>query len=202
MAPSRIADRLRLAAAVHERMAAAGTDAVAAAGEAMRAALAAGRSILAFGNGGSAADAQHFVAELVVRYERERPGRSAMALTTDASILTAAANDCGYEQVFARQVEALGRGGDVALAITTSGRSPNVVRALEAANARGLVTIALTGAGGGEAGRRAAIHVSVPETRTALVQEVHATILHVWCELIDEERETGSRDPHEGRRDA
>jgi len=157
------------------------------AGDAMKKALAEGKTIFAFGNGGSAADAQHFVAELVVRYEVERPGRAAMALTTDTSILTAAANDSGFERVFARQLEALGRPGDVALAITTSGTSPNIVRALEIANARGLVTIALTGRDGGEAGRLALIHVNVPEQRTALAQEVHTTILHVWCELIDEE---------------
>ena len=181
-----IATRLRLAAAAHERMAATGAEAIQAAGQAMVTALAAGRSILAFGNGGSAAHAQHFVAELVVRYERDRPGRSAMTLTADTSILTAAANDDGYEQVFARQIDALGRAGDVALAISTSGRSPNVVRAVEAANARGMVTIGLTGRDGGAVGERALIHVNVPEARTALAQEVHTTILHVWCELIDE----------------
>ena len=182
---SDIAARLRLAAAAHERLAASGVAAIGAAGEAMRAALADGKSILVFGNGGSAADAQHFVAELVVRYERERPGCSAIALTTDTSILTAAGNDRGFEQVFARQVESLGRAGDIALAITTSGSSPNIVRALEVANTRGLVTIALTGRDGGTAGTLARIHVNVPEPRTALVQEVHTTVLHVWCELID-----------------
>jgi D-sedoheptulose 7-phosphate isomerase len=181
-----IRERLRLAAAAQERMAATGASAIEAAGRAMVAALAAGRSILVFGNGGSAADAQHFAAELVVRYERDRPARSAIALTTDASILTAAGNDTGFERVFARQVEGLGRPGDVALAITTSGESPNVVQGLEAANARGLVTIALTGRDGGAAGKLAAIHVNVPEPRTALAQEVHTTVLHVWCELIDE----------------
>ena len=180
-----IAERLRLTAAAHERMAAVGPDAIAAAGRAMIDALAAGRTVLVFGNGGSAADAQHFAAELVVRYERDRPGRSAIALTTDASILTAAGNDTGFERVFARQIDALGRPGDVALAITTSGTSPNVVRAIEAANQRGLVTIALTGRDGGEAGKTARLHVNVPEQRTALVQEVHITVLHTWCELID-----------------
>jgi phosphoheptose isomerase len=180
-----IAERLRLTAAAHERMAASGPDAIAAAGRAMIDALAAGRSVLVFGNGGSAADAQHFAAELVVRYERDRPGRSAIALSTDTSVLTAAGNDFGFEMLFARQVEAIGRPGDVALAITTSGTSPNVVRALEAAVQRGLVTIALTGRDGGEAGRMARLHVNVPEERTALVQEVHITVLHTWCELID-----------------
>jgi len=166
-------------------VAATGTAAIEAAGRAMVTALAGGKSILVFGNGGSAADAQHFAAELVVRYETERPARSAVALTTDASILTAAGNDTGFERIFARQIEALGRPGDVALAITTSGQSPNVVAAIEAANARGLVTIALTGRDGGEAGRAAAIHVNVPAPRTALAQEVHTTVLHIWCELID-----------------
>jgi D-sedoheptulose 7-phosphate isomerase len=160
---------------------------IAAAGDAMVAALAGGKTIFAFGNGGSAADAQHFVAELVVKYERERPGRAAVALTTDASILTAAANDTGFDRIFARQIDALGRAGDVALAISTSGESANVLRAIEAANAKGLVTIALTGRDGGTAGKLAAIHVNVPEPRTALAQEVHTTVLHIWCELIDGE---------------
>ena len=170
-------------------MAVLGVDAIVAAGDAMVTALLAGRSVLAFGNGGSAADAQHFAAELVVRYERDRRALSAIALTTDTSVLTAAANDTGYEQVFARQIEALGRAGDVALAISTSGTSPNVVKAIETANALGLVTIALTGREGGEAGRLARVHVNVPEARTALVQEVHTTILHLWCELIEESLE-------------
>ena len=182
------AARIRLTAAVHERLASGdAVAAIVAAGDAMKRALAAGKSILAFGNGGSAADAQHFAAELVVRYERERPGRSAVALTTDTSILTAAGNDRGFEEIFARQVEALGRDGDIAVAITTSGESPNVVRAIETANDRGLMTIALTGRDGGRAGALAKMHVNVPEARTALVQEAHRTILHVWCELIDEE---------------
>jgi D-sedoheptulose 7-phosphate isomerase len=112
---------------------------------------------------------------LLVRYERTRPARAALALTTDTSILTATGNDLLFDEVFARQVEALGRAGDVALAITTSGASRNVLRALEAANARGLVTIALTGRDGGEAGRLASVHVNVAEERTALAQEVHMT---------------------------
>ena len=185
MNESAIRERLRLSATAHEQMAAAGAATIEAAGRAMVKALAGGKSILVFGNGGSAADAQHFAAELVVRYETDRPARSAIALTTDASILTAASNDTGFDRVFARQIEALGKPGDVALAITTSGASPNVVLGMEAANARGLVTIALTGRDGGEAGRAAAIHVNVPEPRTALAQAVHTTVLHIWCELID-----------------
>jgi phosphoheptose isomerase len=185
---SPIATRLRLAAEAHQRLAASGAvGMIEAAGAALREALANGQSILAFGNGGSATDAQHFVTELVVRYEHDRPARSAIALTGDSAVLTAGANDLGFEQVFARQVEGLGKAGDVALAITTSGESPNVLRGLEAAAARGLVTIALTGRDGGRAGTLARFHVNVPERRTALVQEVHRTILHIWCELIDRE---------------
>jgi D-sedoheptulose 7-phosphate isomerase len=174
---------LKAAAAAHERMAADVTAVVDAAG-AIAAALKDGRSVLVFGNGGSAADAQHFAAELVGRYEKERRAWPAVALTTDTSALTAIGNDYGFDRVFARQIEALGREGDVAIGISTSGKSPNVLRALEAAKARGLVTIALTGRGG-EAGRIATLHVRVDEERTARVQEVHATLLHAICELIE-----------------
>ena len=175
-----------MSAAAHERMAES-VDAIIAAADAMTRALRAGNKILVCGNGGSAADAQHFAAELMVRYERTRAPRAALALTTDTSILTATGNDLLFDQVFSRQVDALGRSGDVALAITTSGDSPNVLRALEVAGARGLVTIALTGRNGGAAGALAAIHVNVAEDRTAIAQEVHATVLHVLCELIDED---------------
>jgi phosphoheptose isomerase len=184
---ARVADRLRQTAAAHDQMAARGAEAIGKAAAALTTALGAGHKILVFGNGGSAADAQHFAAELIVRYERSRPARAALALTTDTSILTATGNDLMFEQVFARQVDALGRPGDVALAITTSGTSLNVLRALEAANARGLVTIALTGRDGAEAGKLAAVHVNVAADRTALAQEVHTTVLHVLCELIDED---------------
>ncbi len=174
---------LREAAAAHERMTADVAPVVAAA-QAMAAALNRGRTVFAFGNGGSAADAQHFAAELIGRYERERRGWPVMALTTDTSALTAVGNDYGFARVFARQIEALGRPGDVAMGISTSGTSPNVLRALEAANDGGLVTIALTGRGG-DAGRIAKFHVSVAEDRTPRVQEVHATLLHVMCELME-----------------
>ena len=161
-------------------------DVVVNAASAIAAALLQGRAVLAFGNGGSAADAQHFTAELVGRYERERRAWPAIALTTDTSALTAIGNDYGFERVFARQIEALGRPGDIALGISTSGNSPNVLRGLEAANERGLVTIALTGRGGA-AGKIAAHHIAVQEERTSRVQEVHATVLHVICELIERE---------------
>ena len=181
---------LRAAAAAHERLAdTAAVDAVAAAATAIVAALGAGGTVLVFGNGGSAADAQHVVAELVGRFVKNRRAWPAVALSTDTSILTAVGNDYGFDQVFSRQIEALGRPGDVALGITTSGESPNVLRALEAARARGLVTVALTGKSGGTAGQLAAIHINVPETVTARIQEAHTTILHLVCELVDDELE-------------
>ena len=180
---------LREAAAAHERMTAS-VEPVVQAARAMAAALKQGRTVFAFGNGGSAADAQHFTAELVGRYEQERRGWPAVALSTDTSALTAIGNDYGFDRVFARQLEALGRPGDVALGISTSGNSPNVLRGLEAAKAGGLITIALTGRGG-EAGKIAAHHVSVAEDRTPRVQEVHATLLHVMCELMEMELGNG-----------
>lgn len=176
---------LKEAAAAHERMTADVAPIVAVAA-AITTSLRQGGSVLAFGNGGSAADAQHFAAELVGRFEQERRAWPAMALTTDTSALTAIGNDYGFDRVFARQLEALGKKGDVAIGISTSGNSPNVLRALETANDRGLVTVALTGRGG-EAGSLAAHHIAVQETRTARVQEVHATLLHVICELVEKD---------------
>jgi D-sedoheptulose 7-phosphate isomerase len=180
-----VVEVLKAAAAAHERMASR-ADTVVHAASAIAAALKQGRAVFTFGNGGSAADAQHFAAELVGRYERHRKAWPAIALTTDTSALTAVSNDYGFEQVFARQLEALGREGDIAMAISTSGSSPNVLRGLEAAKERGLVTIALTGRGG-EAGKIAAHHIAVQEERTSRVQEVHATVLHVICELVEKE---------------
>ncbi len=148
-------------------------------------ALEAGGKVLAFGNGGSAGDAQHLVAELVGRFQKERAGFAAVALTADTSLLTSVANDYGFERVFARQVDALGAAGDVAFGISTSGVSPNVVAALEAARARGLRTIALTGRDGGKAGRVADVHINVPDDCTARVQEVHITLIHAICEIVE-----------------
>ncbi|MGE5357760.1 MAG: SIS domain-containing protein [Bacteroidales bacterium] len=156
------------------------------AASAMRAALASGRKVLALGNGGSASDAQHFAAELVGRFLRERRALPAIALTVDTSILTAVGNDYGFEKVFARQVEALAVPGDVALGISTSGRSPNVLEAFAAARARQVTTVALTGCDGGPIGQAADIHINVPDRATPRVQEVHRTLLHVICELIEE----------------
>jgi D-sedoheptulose 7-phosphate isomerase len=148
--------------------------------------LRAGGKVLAFGNGGSAADAQHLAAELVGRFLRDRPGLSAFALNTDTSVLTAVGNDMGYESIFRRQVEAHGRPGDVAVGITTSGRSPNVVAALERARELGLVTVGLTGNGGGRLAGRVDYLVDVPHRETARIQEVHAMVVHVLCQVIEE----------------
>jgi len=161
---------------------------IAAAVDTMFAALANGNKILACGNGGSAADAQHFAAELIGRFERERPGLPALALTTDASVLTAVANDYAYDQVFAKQVRALGQPGDVLLAITTSGHSANVLAAIEEAHEREMIVVALTGKGGGRVNEALAdtdIHLCVPAERTARIQEVHLLTIHCLCDGID-----------------
>jgi len=160
---------------------------IAAAGEALASALKSGRKALACGNGGSAADSQHFAAELVGRFERERPGLPGIALTVDSSALTAIANDYDFDRVFSKQVEALGNPGDVLLAISTSGNSKNVIEAMKAAQARGLVVIALTGRDGGAMGRmvRATdFHLNVAHPRTMRVQEVHLLAIHCLCEVV------------------
>ncbi len=154
--------------------------------DAIAAALAAGGKVLVFGNGGSAADSQHLSAELVGRFTRERRALAAIALSTDTSILTSIGNDYSYDRVFVRQIEALGRPGDVAIGITTSGNSPNVVAALTAARAQGLKTVALTGRDGGGAGRAADIHLNVPVASVARAQEAHRTIMHAICELLEQ----------------
>jgi D-sedoheptulose 7-phosphate isomerase len=188
MSVERIQQHFRDSAAV--KLAAMETLAVpiAAAVDTMFAALANSNKILACGNGGSAADAQHFAAELIGRFERERPGLPALALTTDASVLTAVANDYAFEQVFAKQVRALGQPGDVLLAITTSGNSANVLAAIEEAHEREMIVIALTGKGGGlvnEALADTDIHLCVPSDRTARIQEVHVLAIHCLCDGID-----------------
>jgi len=161
---------------------------IAKAGEALAAALKAGRKVLSCGNGGSAADSQHFAAELVGRFERERPGLAGIALTTDSSALTAIANDYAFDQVFAKQVLALGQPGDFLLGISTSGNSRNVIEAMKAAHARGMHVIALTGRDGGEMGRmtRAGdFHLNVAHPRTMRVQEIHLLAVHCLCEVVD-----------------
>lgn len=147
--------------------------------------LKAGGKLLLCGNGGSAADAQHIAAELVGRYEKPRRAWPAIALTTDTSALTALGNDYGYAEVFARQVEALARPGDLLLAISTSGDSPNILKAVRRARELDCRTIALTGAGGGQLAALCDQAVMVPAARTSRVQEAHITIGHVWCEMVD-----------------
>ena len=147
-----------------------------------------GGKVLACGNGGSAADSQHFAAEFVGRYERERPELAAIALTTDSSVLTALSNDYGFEQIYAKLVRALGQAGDVLVAITTSGTSPNVLAAVKAAHEREMTVIALTGKGGGKMSaslRETDIHICVPHDRTSRIQEVHLLALHCLCEGVD-----------------
>lgn len=148
-------------------------------------AVTSGGKVLLFGNGGSATDAQHVAAELVGRFERARAPLAAIALTADPSVVTSIANDEGFDRVFARQIEALGRAGDVAIGITTSGRSPNVVMALARARDLDMRTIAVTGRDGGEVGRLADVHVNVATESTARAQEVHRTLLHAICALVE-----------------
>ena len=147
-----------------------------------------GGKVLACGNGGSASDAQHFAAEFIGRFERERPGLAAIALTTDSSIHTAVGNDYSFDVIFAKQVQALGNPGDVLLAISTSGNSANVLAAVEAAHAKEMTVIALTGRGGGKMGDKLTetdVHICVPHERTARIQEVHLLVLHCLCDAVD-----------------
>jgi D-sedoheptulose 7-phosphate isomerase len=147
-----------------------------------------GHKVLSCGNGGSAADSQHFAAEMVGRFERERPGMPAISLTVDTSALTAIANDYDYDRVFSKQVEALGQPGDVLLGISTSGNSKNVIEAIKAAQAKGMTVVALTGRDGGAMGRMLRsqdVHLNVAHARTMRVQEVHLLCIHSLCEVID-----------------
>lgn len=164
------------------------TDPTAAAVELLFATLANNGKILACGNGGSAADAQHFIAELVGRFERDRLPLAGIALNTDTSIMTAVGNDYGFDSVFERQVAALGQTGDILVAISTSGNSENVLRAIQVAHERDMVVIALTGKDGGKIGQILAdtdIHLCVPHQRTMRIQEVHIVLLHALCDGID-----------------
>ncbi|MDU4961152.1 MAG: D-sedoheptulose 7-phosphate isomerase [Sporomusaceae bacterium] len=151
-----------------------------------RQALSRGRTIFFCGNGGSAADCQHLAAELVGRFQKERRGLPGIALTTDTSILTAVGNDYGFDQVFARQIEALAREGDVVVGLSTSGNSPNVVKAITAARGLGAVTVGMTGETGGQLDTSCDVCLKVPSSVTARIQEAHILIGHILCELIDE----------------
>ena len=170
---------------VHQRFMTYGLDRIVTAADTIHRARSAGGKVLAFGNGGSASDAEHLVAELVGRFEGDRRALAGIALTADSSVMTALGNDYGYDRVFTRQIEALGQAGDVAFGISTSGRSPNVEAALAAAKSLGMVTIAMTGRDGGKMGANADIHLNVAEASTPRVQEVHRTIMHAMCSLID-----------------
>lgn len=161
---------------------------IVAAVHAILASVTSGGKVLACGNGGSAADAQHFAAEFVGRYERERPELAAIALTTDSSIITAIANDYDFSVIFSKQVRAFGGAGDVLLALSTSGNSANVLAAIEAAHEREMTVVALTGRSGGKiahALRETDVHICVPHDRTARIQEVHLLVLHCICDGVD-----------------
>ena len=145
-----------------------------------------GNKLLFCGNGGSAADSQHLAAEFVGRFQIERGGLPAIALTTDTSVLTAVSNDYGYTKVFSRQVEALGQKGDVLFALSTSGESPNVLMAVEKAKEKGIVTIGLTGRTGGSIADACDMHINVPQQKSARIQEMHIMIGHIICELLDD----------------
>jgi D-sedoheptulose 7-phosphate isomerase len=181
-----VSEMLREAARLHDRVADQSTGAVVAAADLMLAAFARGSKVLIFGNGGSAADAQHFACELVGRFLRDRRALSAMALTADTAQITAIANDYGFDRVFVRQLEAHGRPGDVAVGISTSGMSPNVLAGLQYAKSCGLSTVAFTGGSGGAIGAAVEVHVNVPHDLTPRVQEVHRTLIHAVCDLIEQ----------------
>ncbi|HSM28466.1 MAG TPA: D-sedoheptulose 7-phosphate isomerase [Thioalkalivibrio sp.] len=186
MTPDTLSEVLRESARIKMRLADEQAGAILEAVEKVVRALAQGNTVFFFGNGGSAADSQHLAAEMVGRFTRERRPLPALALTTDTSILTSIGNDYGFEHIFLRQIQGLGRPGDVAIGLSTSGNSPNVLRAIEAAGAMGLVTIALTGDDGGKLQSQVDICLRVPSTDTARIQESHITIGHLICQGVDE----------------
>ena len=148
--------------------------------------LCAGGTVFTFGNGGSAADAQHIAAEIVGRFKATRPGLPAVALVTDGAVMTSLANDFGYDKVFSRQIEGLGREGDIALAISTSGTSPNILAAVETARDRGMQVVALTGSRGGELASRSDAAIMIPSDDTPFIQEGHMAVYHIICELVEQ----------------
>jgi D-sedoheptulose 7-phosphate isomerase len=182
-----IRERLAESAAVKTELARVSAGIIRSAAEMAVQCLRSGGKILICGNGGSAADSQHIAAELVVRFGMNRKGLPAVALTTDTSILTAGANDLGFEDVFRRQIEALGRKGDLLIAISTSGRSPNVIRAAEQAKAQGMSVLGLTGAAEGAMDRVADLVLHVPSADTARIQESHMAVGHLICDLVEKE---------------
>ena len=185
---TRVRDHFAESIATKQTAAEALAESIAAAGRVMADALLADGKILSCGNGGSAADSQHFSSELLNRFEMERPGLPAMALTTDASTVTSISNDYAFEEIFAKQVRALGRPQDVLLGISTSGNSENVIRAIAAAHERGMRVVALSGRDGGRMAEmfvEGDVEIRVPATRTARIQEVHLLAIHCLCDLID-----------------
>ena len=185
---TRVRDHFAESIATKQNSAEALAESIAAAGQLLSNALLADGKILSCGNGGSAADAQHFSSELLNRFEMERPGLPAMALTTDASTVTSISNDYSYEEIFSKQVRALGKPQDVLLGISTSGNSENVMRAIDAAHERGMRVVALSGRDGGrmaELFTEGDVEIRVPATRTARIQEVHLLVIHCLCDLID-----------------
>ena len=185
---NRVRDHFAESIAVKQTSADVLAESIAAAGRVMSDALLADGKILSCGNGGSAADSQHFSSELLNRFETERPGLPAMALTTDASTVTSISNDYSYEEIFSKQVRALGKPQDVLLGISTSGNSENVIRAIAAAHERGMKVVALSGRDGGRMADIFAegdVEIRVPATRTARIQEVHLVVIHCLCDLID-----------------
>ncbi len=185
---TRVRDHFAESIATKQTSADALAESIVAAGRLMSDALLADGKILSCGNGGSAADAQHFSSELLNRFEMERPGLPAMALTTDASTVTSISNDYSYEEIFSKQVRALGKPRDVLLGISTSGNSENVIRAIGAAHERGMKVVALSGRDGGRMADlfdEGDVEIRVPATRTARIQEVHLVVIHCLCDLID-----------------
>ena len=186
----RACEGLEALAALAGRVAAEHASTIAAIAERYEVALRAGGTLFFAGNGGSAADAQHLATEYVVRYQTSRPALRALALTTDTSLLTACANDMGFDEVFARQLDALARPGDVLSLHSTSGESPNVIRAAQAARARGVTVVALLGKSGGQLAALADVALVVPSDDTARIQELHLAIEHVVCEMVEERLRT------------
>jgi D-sedoheptulose 7-phosphate isomerase len=197
MSPETINDVLRESARIKMQLADEQAGAILEVIDLVVTALARGNLVFFFGNGGSAADSQHLAAELVGRFVGERRPLPALALTTDTSILTSVGNDYGFDQIFLRQIQALGRPGDVAIGLSTSGNSPNVLQAIEAARAGGLVTVGLTGRGGGRLAELAHHCLRVPSDDTARIQESHITIGHLICQGVDDAVAEG-RIPREG----
>ena len=185
---ARVRDHFAEGIAIKESSAEQLAESIALAGQVMSNALLDDGKILSCGNGGSAADSQHFSSELLNRFEMERPGLPAMALTTDSSTLTSISNDYAYEEIFSKQVRALGKAQDVLLGISTSGNSENIIRAIDAAHERGMKVVALTGRDGGlmaDIFEPGDVEIRVPATRTARIQEVHLVVIHCLCDLID-----------------